>query len=110
MQIDDRLLVLHVYIIPHLGLGCKHSKQESAKTFGNVGAIEQLQESGFDLGVELGGFDAFFAILHMYIRDHFGLFVKSFSCFSTGRFRVDGTPVPGLKPHIERLYHPLLGT
>jgi len=103
--------VFHAYIIPPLLLGCKHSQEKFAETFGDWGfAVEQLQESGFDLGVELLGFDAFFAILHMYIRDHFGLFVKPFSCFSSGRFRVVGTPVPGLKPHIERLYHTVLGT
>jgi hypothetical protein len=33
-----------------------------------------------------------------------------FRVFPSGRSRVDGTPVPGLKPHIERLYHTVLGT
>ena len=79
---DQLFLVLHAYILSELLLGCKHSQEKLAKTFGDGGfAVEQLQESSFDLGVELLGFDAFFAFLHVYIRDHFGLFVNPFSCF-----------------------------
>jgi len=100
LQSDDWVMFLHVYIIPPLLLDCKHSFEELAKTFGDVGTIEHLQESGFDLCVELLSFDAFFAILHMYIRHHLSLFVKSFSCFSSGGLRVLSGNIPCPQPHV----------